>query len=147
MTLLQRILAGMLLCLFLTGCGGTTFRAKGRVIKDGYSYLTGPGEGLRIFFTPEGAKSAAQFDSFAAVYDPVDGSFVVTGKDGKGLPPGNYRVGIQLMKSKEDLLGGRLLGKRSPIVLEVASSWDEIVIDLDQAHFDEHMAAATKKKK
>ncbi len=73
------------------------------------------------------------------------------GKDGKGLPRGKYRVDLQLMKSKEDLLGGKLLGKKSPYVLEVTGSSDDLVIDLDTAHFDAILAgdkpAKTKQKK
>jgi hypothetical protein len=89
---------------------------------------------------PLEAQSEAHFDSYAAEYNPEDGSFRVQGKDGKGLPPGKYRVDLQLMKSKEDMLGGKLLGKKSPFVLEITSGSSDLVIDLDTANFDAILA-------
>jgi hypothetical protein len=147
MKLLRRIIALLILGLLATGCGDSGFvKARGHIIKAGEPYLTGPGEGFRIVFAPIELQSTTQYDSYAASYNPKDGSFIVTGKNGKGLPPGNYRIGLQLMKSKEDLLNGRLLGKKSPLVAEVTSARNDIVIDLDQAHFDELLAAAPTKK-
>jgi len=147
MTSHRRLAVGLLVSLFAAGCGDSGFvKAKGHIIKAGQPYLTGPGEGFRIVFAPIELQSTTQYDSYAASYNPRDGSFIVTGKNNKGLPPGNYRVGLQLMKSKEDLLNGRLLGKKSPLVAEVTAGRNDIVIDLDQAHFDELLAAAPTKK-
>ena len=143
----QRLVVGLLVTLFAAGCGDSGFvKAKGHLVKGGNPFLTGEGEGMRIVFAPIELQSTTQYDSYAASYNPKDGSFVVTGKNGKGLPPGNYRVGLQLMKSKEDLLNGRLLGKKSPLVAEVTTGRNDIVIDLDQAHFDDLLAVAPTKK-
>jgi hypothetical protein len=142
---LKRSLACLLVSLISVGCGSGFIKAKGRVLKDGSPYHTPEGAGLRIFFVPMGEITGTQYDSFAAVYDSRNGSFVVVGKDGRGLPPGKYRIGLQLMKSKEDLLGGRLL-KNSPFTCEVAGRWGEIVINLDEAKFDELLQAAQSKK-
>jgi hypothetical protein len=145
---LQTLLLSALMVLLATGCGGSNFiKAKGRVVKGGEPYHTPEGEGLRIFFAPEQTSDAEHYDSYAAAYDPDDGTFEVIGKDGRGLPPGQYRVGIQLMQKKEDLLGGRLLGKQSPFVVEVALRGNDIVLDLDQAHFDTLLAQAAKPAK
>jgi hypothetical protein len=146
MVLIRRVV--VLLSLLAVGCGGSGFvKARGHVIKDGNPYLTGSGEGMRIVFAPVELQSTTQYDSFAAAYNPSDGSFTVLGKDGKGLPPGKYRVGIQLMKSKEDLLNGRLLGKHSPFLVEVTTGSNDIVIDLNEARFDELLAAGSDKKR
>jgi hypothetical protein len=132
--------------LLTVGCGDSSrIKAKGRVMKGGQPYLLPEGEGFRIFFVPLDSQDGVHFDSYAAIYDPQTGSFEVHGKDGKGLPTGKYRVDLQLMKSKEDLLGGKLLGKGSPLVLEVAGKANDLVIDLDAAKFDSLLAASQAK--
>jgi hypothetical protein len=138
--------AGLIICLLSVGCSSGYIKAKGRVLKGGVPYTTSEGEGMRIFFVPVGEIVGTRYDSFAAVYNPKNGSFVVNGKDGRGLPPGKYRIGLQLMKGKDDLLKGRLLTKNTPLTCEVASSWGEIVIELDDAKFDEVLQAAQSKK-
>lgn len=55
------------------------------------------------------------------------------GKDGQGLPLGKYRVTLQLMKNKEYLFKGKLMGARSPFTCEVTSGSTEVLVDLDQA--------------
>jgi hypothetical protein len=133
MRLLGRVLCGLLVGLAAVGCGNEPrFNAKGRIVKGGAPYHLEPGQGLRISFTPvqvEGGK----FDQYAAVYDSGSGTFQVVGKDGKGLPPGQYHVSLQLMKNKEDLWNGALLGAKSPFTIEVSRGSGDIVLDLDLA--------------
>jgi hypothetical protein len=126
----------LLVVLLALGCNSSTVRAKGRLIRGGQPYLTGEGEALRIFFVPLEEPKGGRFDSYAAAYFRNDGSFQVMGKDQQGLPPGKYRVSLELIKKKEDLLGGKLMGKDSPFTCEVTSSRNELVIDLDKANFD-----------
>jgi hypothetical protein len=52
------------------------------------------------------------------------------GKDGKGLPPGKYRVAISLIKDREDQLKGSFNVKSSPFLCEVKSASEEITLDL-----------------
>ena len=137
----RRLLLPLLMGMLAIGCGDSShIKAKGRLVKGGQPYLAPEGTGFRVFFVPLEAPKGNQFDSFAAEYNPETGSFLVKGKDGKGLPPGKYRVDLQLMKSKEDLLNGKLMGKKSPYIMEVTSSADDLVIDLDTAHFDTLLA-------
>ncbi len=122
----------VLIVLFVSGCGGDgRIKARGRLLKNGQPFPLGAGEGLRMFFVPMKADGST-YDSYVAVYDKTDGSFKVTGKDGKGLPPGQYRVALEHVKKKQDLFHGVYAPSRSPIVLEVSSSSGEIVIDLDK---------------
>jgi hypothetical protein len=142
----SRFSACLLACLLASGCGDSGYvKAKGHVIKGGQPYITEEGVGVRIAFAPietEGTK----YDSYAAAYNPDDGSFFVMGKQDKGLPPGNYRVSIELMQKREDLLGGKLLGAKSPLTLVVDPSGNnDLVIDLDKANFDSLLAAASAK--
>jgi hypothetical protein len=73
------------------------------IVKGGQPYRTREGEGLRIIFAPLDPPTRVQYDCFAAAYNPDDGNFQVLGKDGQGLPPGKYRISLQLSSKKEDL--------------------------------------------
>jgi hypothetical protein len=137
----------LLISLFALGCGGSSrIQAKGSILKGGQPYHTREGEGLRIIFAPLDPPTGMQYDSFAAAYDPSDGTFQVLGKDGQGLPPGKYRISLQLMSKKEDLWAGQLMGKKSPFTCEVTPATDRVVIDLDQAHLDSAAAGGKMRK-
>jgi hypothetical protein len=123
----------LLIGLTAAGCGGSSLtRAKGRVVKGGEPFRPGEGESLRIILVPLEAPSGGGYDSYAAEFHKEDGTFEVKGKDGKGLPPGKYRVTLQLLKKKEDLFQGSLSGPNSPFTCEVGGSSSEVVVDLDQ---------------
>ncbi len=129
---LSRGMVLVLIALFVCGCGGDgRIKARGRIVKNGQPFHVGEGEGLRIIFSPPEA-TGTTYESYVAVFDNTDGSFKVAGKDGKGLPPGKYRVALEHLKKKQDLFKGAYSGKRTPIVREVTSSSNEIVIDLDK---------------
>jgi hypothetical protein len=119
----------VLIALFLSGCGDGRIKARGRIVKNGAPFQLGEGEGLRIVFAPVEA-SGATYESYVAVFNK-DGSFQVMGRDGKGLPPGKYRVALEHLKKKQDLLKGAFDGQNTPIVREVTDGSNEIVIDLD----------------
>jgi hypothetical protein len=118
--------------LFLGGCSGSSrIKARGRIVQGGVPYHTEEGQGLRIFFVPLKA-SELTYESYAAIPDKGGSTFQVVGKDGKGLPPGKYRVNLQLMKNKEDLFNNRLMGVDCPLVCEVPGPSGDVVVDLDQ---------------
>jgi hypothetical protein len=124
------VLTGLVV-LFALGCGGR-LKPKGRMVRGGEPLRTGPGEGMRVVFEPVEV-TGSTYDSYPAQFNGDDGTFIVTGKDGNGLPPGKYRVSIQLMRKKEDVFRGVLLGKKSPFTFDVESGSEELVIDLDKA--------------
>jgi hypothetical protein len=137
----------LLIAWLVTGCGRSPFvSAKGRIVKNGGPFRTQPGEGLRIFFVPLDPPQGSQYDSYAAEFAPKRGTFRVRGKDRQGLPPGKYRVTMQLMKKKEDMFAGRFMGKNSPFVCEVTDGGDEVVINLDQAGSDGRPDTARRPK-
>jgi hypothetical protein len=127
----------LLIVLLAVGCGGrSNIKAKGWVRKGGEPYLTNKGDGMRIIFAPlEGTDG--RYDSFAAVYQPTDGSFQVVGKDGTGLPPGKYQVSLQHLRARQDVLKGRFVGKNSPFLLNVKRGGNDLVLDLDQPSSDQ----------
>jgi hypothetical protein len=125
------VLVAACLCLSSLGCGSSTIQARGRILKKGEPFEPGPGEALRIILAPLDPPAGETYDSFAAEYQG-DGTFVVKGKDGKGLPPGKYRVTLQLLKKKKDLFKGKLSGPKSPFTCEITDGSDEIIVDLDR---------------
>src|SRR5712692_8348355 len=133
MRTIRRLLLCLLLSLLAVGCGAGYIKAKGRVLKGGELFHPGEGEALRIILAPLEAPTGSTYDSYAAEFHPDDGTFQVKGKDGNGLPPGKYRIGLELLKKKEDLFKGSLTGARSPFTCEVTSDSSQLVVDLDQA--------------
>jgi hypothetical protein len=122
------------LCLFaLSGCGGDgRLNAKGRIIKGGAAFTVPEGEYIRVTFFPVTADGKPPENTYAGTYNREDGTFRAVGPDGKGIPPGKYRIALEYLKKKKDLFKGAFDGDRSPIIREVAQGSGEIVIDLDQ---------------
>jgi len=129
------------------GCSNDGFfNATGRVVKGGQPYLPPEGQGLRIAFIPVPEPGMRRYDAYRAGYDPEEGTFRVLGKDGRGLPPGKYYVALEVPHKKAELLGGRLTGDNSGLVLEVTSGATDLVIDLDKTEFDKALEATAQKK-
>jgi hypothetical protein len=132
---LRRLLAAALvLGLAVPGCGGgpQLLKTRGRVVKGGTPFLPGPGEFVRVTFVPLLPAGQPVGDYYVAEYDSKDGTFRVAGKDRRGMPPGKYRVAVELDRRRSDLLKGKFDAENSPFVFDVDGSTDEIVIDLDR---------------
>jgi hypothetical protein len=122
----------ILIAITTIGCNSSkTIKVKGRLVKNGQPYIIGENEALRIFFVPENAPESS-YESFSAVYDHSDGSFRVTGKDGQGMPPGNYRISLELRLNRSDQFHGEFSSKKSPLTCAIDSSNQDVVIDLEQ---------------
>ena len=131
------------------GCSGNAaslIKARGRVVKNGSAYTLPKGRGLRINFAPQAPPEGNRYDSYPAIFDPDKGTFEVVGKNDQGLPPGKYKVSLELMEKKEDLFNGKLTGNASPIVLEVTPANPELVIDFDAFKLDELLKQSAKTK-
>jgi hypothetical protein len=127
------LLPGLAAVLLVAGCGrGSLLHTKGRIVKSGQPFLTQAGEGMRITFVPTDGSRNGRWDSYPALYHAEDGSFEVTGKDGRGLPPGDYRVSLEWLKNRNDLFKGAFGQANSPIVCQVDGDTDEVLIDIDQ---------------
>jgi hypothetical protein len=128
-----RIVLGMLILLFLAGCGRGRINAKGRLFMDGKQFHPGENEFVRLVFVSadEGkVKKEGEEASFIAAFNSEDGTFQVTGAQGDGLPPGKYRVCVEVMKLKKDLLNGQFNAQNSPFVCTVATGKEDLTFDL-----------------
>ena len=118
----------------VAGCGRSGYvKAKGRLVKGGEPFLPPDDEIVHVAFFPAGNDSSDSKGSFEASFDRKDGTFQVLGKDGNGLPPGKYRVVLQVLKNRKDQLKGACDVKNSPFVCEVNSTSSEITLDLATA--------------
>lgn len=125
------LIAAAGLCMLAAGCGEGRLRTQGRLLKGGRPFVPAEGEAVQVLFVPILPDGKPPTDYYAAEVDQAAGTFRPAGKDGKGMPPGKYRVAIELMRRKKDQLGGRFDAERSPFVVDVDSGTPEIVVDLD----------------
>lgn len=136
------VLLGLLLAV---GCGGGgkegtaegRVKPKGRVLKNGLPLEINaaglpPGDpGLQVIFINIGTADAGT-EIPAQITDPATGSFELAGLDGKGIPPGKYRVAVILAPSgSPDQLKGKYDRKNTKIEKEVTGK-DDVIIDLEK---------------
>lgn len=120
------------LCLLAAGCNDGMLRTKGRLLKGGQPFIPQTGEFIEITFVPILPEGKPPADFYFAEVDQSTGVFKPFGKNGKGMPPGKYRVAVELMRKKKDQFGGKYDTEKSPFVFDVEASTTEIVIDLDR---------------
>jgi hypothetical protein len=127
------LLMFVLLGLLASGCGGTTkYATRGRILKGGQPFHPPADETMRVTLVPIRDDAGQVTDWYAANYNAHDGTFTASGPDGKGVPPGKYRVCVEQLRNRNDVLRGALFGDKSPYIREIKKSSDEITIDLDK---------------
>ena len=111
------------LCVF-SGCGGPALQtAKGQIQVGGKNYQVGPREQLLVIFYPDGPNPNSTFPAEVN----SDGSFQTLGMDGKGIPPGKYRVSISSPYGGGSIQIPKEIGTpQSPIVREVVQGKDTL---------------------
>jgi hypothetical protein len=114
------------------GCGSGKLQTRGRVLKGGQPLTLPEDEYVRLTFVPVMEKGKQAMDLYVAEYNRADGSFKVAGKDLKGMPPGKYKITVEHLKNRSDILKGAYSEERTPFVCEVKTASDEVTIDLDQ---------------
>jgi hypothetical protein len=140
------------------GCGGSrnTVWVTGKLLKAGAKYVPPEGQLVTVAFVgmeieDSSGKMVQSSEAFLAAYDQASASFSVPGNDGRGIPPGRYRVAVVQRLTREtfdakkstlkkgpgrpdretDQLKNRFGMETSPIIREVKKS-GEIIVDLDQ---------------
>ncbi len=139
----------------LSGCGsGETVRASGKLIKGGGPYAAPSDQSVRVTLVRTEPSSQARVgEEYWAQVDQTNGTFVLAGADGAGIPPGKYRVLItqklkrdafdaakakavkdrKLLDREDDTLGGRFGEASSTVIIrEVKPGGEDLVIDLDK---------------
>jgi hypothetical protein len=123
----------LLVCCLAAACAalgcGRTVKVKGQLTKGGKPFTTKDRALVQMIFHPDGGEAV---DTYPATVN-ADGTFEVVGKEGKGIPPGKYRISVEApdpYPDGPDLLRGKFAPDKTPIVREVGA--EELVIDLDQ---------------
>jgi hypothetical protein len=133
MRCIRKWFAAALVAGALCGCsnGDGRLTTKGRIVKGGAPFTVTEPEFVRVTFFPMTSDGAPPRNTYLAAFSPSDGTFRAVGPDGKGLPPGKYRIAVEHNRKRSDLFKGAYDGDRSPFVFDIDSSTPEIVIDLD----------------
>jgi hypothetical protein len=111
-----------------SGCGsGGAIRVKGTVTNNGQPLSVSDKGMVQVIFIPDDPEKAG--DTYPANVNP-DGTFEVPGKEGKGIPPGKYRVAVRQLDPypTKDKLKDKFSPEKTPIVRDVASR--EVNIDI-----------------
>jgi hypothetical protein len=135
---MQRFLISSLvfaLALTLAGCGDGRLHTQGRLVKGGQAYIPSPDQGamVAVMFVPIPPDGKPAHEFIIATVDQATGTFSAAGKDMKGMPPGKYRVAVQLLKKKQDLFHGKYDTEKSPFVFDIDANTKELVVDLDKS--------------
>jgi hypothetical protein len=129
--LLQLAIGALLLTAL--GCGNSgTYQTRGRVLKGGAPLTVAEPDFMRVVLVPLPEDGKKVLDWYVAEYNGSEGTFIVKGKDGKGMPPGKYRVALEHVKGRKDAFKGAFDAERSPFVVSVSSASDVITVDVDQ---------------
>jgi hypothetical protein len=138
------LLVALVVFVASTGCKDGPKAAEGKVIPKGRILKNGlplkldesrqanlpPGDpGLQVIFVKlGGADAGTEYD--ARIISEPPGSFELIGAEGKGIPPGRYRVMIILaVVGGNDELKGKYGRENSKVEIEVKEG-EDVVIDL-----------------
>ena len=118
------LIAGCAAGLLITpGCGGgpPLQKAKGQILVDGKNYQVGAREQLQVIFYPDVQPVTTTYPAEVK----SDGTFETVGMEGRGIPPGKYRVSIL------SPYGGGAVPIPQPLTTSTSPVLREIVIGKD----------------
>jgi len=122
------------ICLLVPACssGPKTYKVTGTLVNKEKPYTVAAGGGVTLVFIPVDAGTAV--DTYPAYMDADTSKFTVEGREGKGMPPGKYRVSIQQMvpggPPAINDMNERFSEAASPIIVEITDGKTPLVIDL-----------------
>ena len=115
----------------LAGCGGDGLvNPPVRLTLGGRPFAPGAGEVVQLTFVPVTAAGQPPSDFYASRTDP-DGTIRPAGKTGRGLPPGRYKVAVEVLAKRKDTLGGKYDADNTKFEFDFTAATKEIVLDLD----------------
>lgn len=111
----------------LSGCAGGTVRPSGKILRNGQPVQLSDKGVIVLNFLPESGDKLGV--TYAADTKP-DGTFTITGPERKGIPPGKYKVAVELYDPypTTDLLKGKYAPGATTLTAEVGSG--EVVVDV-----------------
>jgi hypothetical protein len=127
---MARGLLGLLAALLLAGCGSGRVKPHGRLLNNGAPYVPGERDSVHIALFPVAEGGAPPEGACEALFNREDGTFQALGADGKGVLPGKYRICIQVIRRKKDVLKGAFGATKSPFVREVSNGSADFTLDL-----------------
>jgi hypothetical protein len=124
----------IVLAVVLAGCATDgKLNTKGVVLKDGAPLKIGPDDSLRVILVPIPEDGGRPMTLYAGEFNADNSTFIVKGPDGHGMPPGKYRVAVEHMRARKDLFNGAFSTEKSPFIVTIQNSTDEITVDVGQA--------------
>jgi len=138
-----RLFVCLLVAVVLTGCGGGAephFVVTGTSVEDGKPYVIPEGQyeegGSCVeleFLAVDDSGALAEGGAAGYTYVKQDGSFVIDGTDGSGVPAGKYRAVVRRLGESDDdygdLWGGKSEFDKSPFEFDIQSD-QQITIDI-----------------
>jgi len=125
--------AAVLVCVGLAGCGADgRLNTKGRVVKGGQPYTAPAEDHVRVTFYQLAPDGTTGKNSYIATFNNADGTFKAVGPDGRGIPTGRYRVCVEHLHKRSDVLRGAYNNDATRFVFDIDSKTKELVIDLDR---------------
>ncbi len=115
------------------GRGEGLLITKGQIVKSGEPLIPADGQTLQVGFIPISPDGSPAKNWYVAEVDPKTGTFSSTGPFKKGLPPGKYRVAVELLQKKKDLFKEKFNGANGPFVVDVDTTLKPIVLDVETA--------------
>jgi hypothetical protein len=121
---------GACLLFLATGCTkhvGLT--PEGQLLKNGIPFVPEEGEFVLVSFIAAADSGNTEGGSYVASFNPQTSTFKVGGS-GKLMPPGKYKIAIQVNKQHKDTLHGQFGPATTPFVFDIQTGKEEIKVDL-----------------
>jgi hypothetical protein len=122
-------LLALALLIVLAGCGGSKGKITGKLTKGGQPIKVGEQGQILLILVPDPATG----NTYPCNLDKDTGTFDCIGNDGKGIPPGKYKVVVEATEggpTGKDVLGGKYRMDATTKTIEVKAGQD-IEINLD----------------
>jgi hypothetical protein len=119
----------LLAAALLAGCGSRGVTVQGRLEMNGAPYRPAAGETVVVTFLAGAGGKAVSYPASVS----AEGTFTVGGPEGKGIPPGRYRVAVSATtygSGSGDRFGGTFGPADTPLACEVTAGTKEITVDL-----------------
>jgi hypothetical protein len=113
-------------CVFLLSGCQKGVKPEGVILKDGKPFVPGTGEFVQISLVAVDG-GGAPAGSYIAAFDPDNSKFAI---EDKRIPPGKYKVSVQLLKKRKDLLKGAFSPKTSPYEFDIESGSEDMQVDI-----------------